>query len=158
MVIARTHRHARGFLLVDVLVASVLLASALAVILGLASRSIGSQRTGHDVAHAAMLADEQLQLVLARGPDDYASRFPTSGQCDAPFERFSFEVEVLGEPSGGGVYDVVATIRWAAGSGAVPGSRSASTREISVATKIAPREGDEPNPDRRPPEATERAE
>jgi type II secretory pathway pseudopilin PulG len=155
MVIAHAPRKAHGFLLVDVLVASVLLATALAVILGLASRSIGSQRMGHDVALAAMLADEQLQLVLARGPDDYASTFPTSGQCDVPFERFSFEVEVLGEPSGGGAYDVVATIRWAAG-GALPGARDGSTREISVATKIAPREGDEPNPDRRPPEATER--
>ena len=79
---------ARGVVLVDLLVAAVLMGVALAVLVGMAGRALSSQSTGERLATAAMLADEQLNLVLARGPDQYASRYEVEGACEAPFESF----------------------------------------------------------------------
>ena len=85
-------RHRPCFALIDCIVATVLLGIALAVMIGLASNALSSQTTGEKLATAATLADEQLQLVLARGPDDYTHRFPVQGQCDAPFNDYSYKL------------------------------------------------------------------
>jgi hypothetical protein len=133
-------------MLVDSIVAAVLLGIALAVIIGLGGRALSAQSSGEQLQNAAMLLDEQLNLVLARGPDNYAGRFPVQGQCDKPFDNFSYRLE-FSEGQSGDAYRVVATVTWIWGG---------KQRSESVETMIAPRLGDDPDPDRRPSEAVNR--
>lgn len=137
---------AGGFALVDAIVAAVLLGAALAVTIGLSGQALSSQARGRDLRTAAMLADEQLSLVLARGPDEYARRFPVEGACDAPFERFRYRLDFV-SGSSADAYLVRATISWS--SGLTPGS-------LTVETLVAPRRGDDPDPDRLPDAPPER--
>ena len=68
------------------------------------------------------------------------------GQCDPPFEDYAFEMTI--EPRGTtDPYDVAATIFWQSG---------AKTRELTIETRIAPRRGDEPDPEREPDETIAR--
>lgn len=152
MVIPRIHhrkaasRKRRGIALVDVLVGVVILGVALAVMSGLTANAVSAQRTGEQFQTAAMLLDEQLNLVVAHGADDYESAFSTEGSCDAPFQAYRYKVDISGG-EGGSAYRVVATITW------TDGPRD---RTVSAETLIAPRLGDEPDPDRRPVEVPER--
>ena len=134
----------RGFVLVDVIVATIILGVSLVVMLSLAARALGSQQRGEDMATAAHLADEQLHLVLARGPDGYSKRFPTSGVCDPPFNRYRFGLDFSGGGSTGETYRVAATITWA--TGPIPQS-------LTIETLIASRdagEGGDSDPVRTP--------
>lgn len=137
-----------GFALLDVIVASIILGIAIAAIIGLTGRALSAQKTGEELQVAAMLADEQLALVLARGPDSYAQRFSTNGACDAPFAAYRYAVTLSGS-SGNDPYKVSVTISWSAGG-------AGATRTVTIETLIAPREGDDPDPDRKPPDATNR--
>lgn len=133
----------RGFALADVIVGAVILGAALAVVVGLAGQAVTAQSKGRDLSLAAMLADEQLNLVLARGADDYAKRFPTQGSCDAPFEDFAYRLEFSGG-IGAEPYSVAATILW---------SRAWGAQKLTIRTLVAPRTGagdTDPDPDRRP--------
>lgn len=134
--VKRTH----GVVLVDLLVAAMLLGIAVAAMVSLTGRALSSQRQGEELQTAAMLLDEQLQLVLARGPDDYASRFPIEGPCDAPFEAYRYTLKIEGG-EGGDPYLVIATVSWNA---------SGRVRSESIETFIAPRLGEEPDPLRKP--------
>ncbi len=125
--------------------AVVLLGSALAMMVGMTGRAMRAQRAGEEIQIAAMLLDEQLQLVLARGPDNYGARFAVEGACDAPFESYRFKLDITA--ASGSAYVVVATVTW------VSGGR---VRTESVETRIAPRRGDEPDPDRKPQEPVDR--
>lgn len=136
----------RGVVLVDAIVASVLLGVALAVMIGLGGRALTAQGTGEKLQTAAMLIDEQLNLVLANGPDEYASRFPTQGFCDPPFQNFEFKLDFSGGQAGD-AFRVVATVSWRQGG---------RVWSESVETLIAPRLGEEPDPERRPDEAVNR--
>ncbi len=136
----------RGVVLIDSIVAAVLLGVALAVMIGLGSRALSSQKSGEELQTAAMLLDEQLNLVLARGADDYASRFPVRGQCDKPFDKFEYALE-FSEGQSGEAFRVVATISWSVGG---------KQRSESIETLIAPRLGDDPDPIRRPDQAVNR--
>lgn len=136
----------RGVVLVEALVASLLLGAALVAMTSLAADAIGSQASGRRVRESAMLLDEQLALVLARGPDDYASRYPTSGPCDAPFQAYAYRLEFEGG-SGGLPYLVRCTVSW---------SEGARQRSETIETMIAPRRGEEPDPDRAPTEPIDR--
>lgn len=140
MTLPRRRRPVRSFALVDVIVASVLLGVSLAVMLGIVGRAITAQGDAQRLATAAMLADEQLNLVLAFGPDDYLRRFSSSAPCDEPFSDFSYELTLTGgtdsTPFTAGV-----TIHWLTG---------ARPQSLTIQTLIAPRPGDEPDPDRRP--------
>lgn len=143
MVIARSRRNA-AIVLVDVLVATVLLGISLAVLIGLTGRAISAQQRGEQLAAAAALADEQLQLVLARGPDDYSRRFPVQGPCDSPFENYRYSLAFSGGGTVGEPFKVSVTISWSAG--ALPQS-------ITIDTLIASRnagEDAESDPVRRP--------
>jgi hypothetical protein len=144
---------ARGFALIDVIVGTIILGISLAAIMGLTGHALSAQSTGQDLQTAAMLADEQLALVLARGPDDYKRRFGTSGPCDAPFSSFRYELTFSGG-AGSEPYTVTATISWSPGGGRLV--RSSSERSLSIQTMIAIREGDEPDPDRKPPDIPSR--
>jgi len=134
---------ARAFILVDVLVASVLLAIALSVIVSLSNTALSSQAMGEQIGIAASLADEQLNLVLMRGPDKYGSSHPTEGACEAPFEMFRYRLE-FSEGDAGNPYLVAVRIEWTSPRG---------PQSIRVETRIAPRLGDEPDPERKPAEA-----
>ncbi len=146
MVTPLRRRTSAGFALLDAIVASVILGSALATIIGLGQQALSSQRTGEEIAVASMLADEQLNLVLARGPDTYAKSYPVEGACDAPFAAYRFQVSFSGG-TGGSPYRVSCTIFWGEG---------ANARSIKIETLIAARTGADPNPDRQPEAAVER--
>ncbi len=100
-----------GVALIDALAAVIILGVSLSVILSLSGQAVASQRQGEELATAAMLADEQLQLVLAQGADDYAKSFPTAGQCDAPFENYNYKLDIT---EGGAInpFRVQVTITW----------------------------------------------
>jgi hypothetical protein len=139
-------RARRGIILVDAIVGSILLGVALSVVIGIAGRALTAQAQGEELQTAAMLLDEQLNLVVARGPDNYASRFTTEGECDAPFQRFRYQLDFAGGDAGA-PYHVTAVVSWSSGG-----------REHSeiVETYIAARLGDEPDPDRRPKQNVDR--
>lgn len=130
-------------MLVDAIVATLLLAASLSVVLSLVSRALTTQRQGERLEVAAMLLDEQLQMVVARGPDDYAQRFGLEGRCEEPFEAYSYRLGIDAGKSGE-AFVVRATISWEEG-----GRRYAE----SIETLVAPRVGDEPDPDRKPQES-----
>ena len=140
-------RLSRGVALIDAIVAAVILGVALSAVIGMGSQAINSQRIGQEIQTASMLADEQLNLVLARGPDDYAKRFPPlSGECDEPFKSFAYALVISGG-AGGAPYQVRATIKW---------DSSGRERSVTVETLIAPRLGEDIDPDRRPATPVER--
>lgn len=106
----------RAVALVDAVVGVVILGVSLTVILSLTGQAFRSLYLGEELQNAAMLADEQLNLVLARGPDDYAKTYPITGECDAPFERFSYSLKIEGQGDTA-PYTVSCTITWASSTG-----------------------------------------
>jgi len=134
----------RSFALVDCIVATVMLGVSLSVIIGLAGRAISEQSKGEHLQTAAMLADEQLHLVLSRGPDDYARRFAVDGACDAPFTNYTYKLAFSGGASVGDPYQVACTVTWNAGDG---------ERSVTIDTLMAARTGladTQPDPIRTP--------
>lgn len=130
----------RGALLVDVIVATIILGSAVVAILGVVGRSISAQARGEELRTAAMLLDEQLNTVLMLGPDSYASSGSVEGRCEPPFENYAYRLEFTGG-IGGDPYMVRATVSWMSGG---------RVRSESIETFMAPRLGDDPDPDRKP--------
>jgi hypothetical protein len=125
---------------VDMIVATILLGVSLTALISMTGRALSAQRSGEQIETAAMLLDEQLSLVLARGPDNYGSRFEIEGVCEVPYEAFRFKLDFSGG-EGGDAYRVLATVTWADGG---------KPHSVSAETMIAPRLGDDPDPDRRP--------
>jgi hypothetical protein len=136
----------RGIALVDVIVGTVMLGVVLVVVIGLTSNALSAQEHGERLQTVAMLLDEQLSLVVVRGPDQYASRFDAEGQCDAPFGAYRYALDLSGGTSGD-PYRVVATISWV---------ERGSERSESAETLVAPRLGEDPDPDRKPGSPVER--
>jgi len=139
-------RQRRAVVLIDAIVGSVLLGVSLVALITLTTGAISSQVEGERLQAAAMLLDEQLNLVLARGPDDYAQRFGLEGECDPPFESYRYRLEFSGG-EGGVPYLVRATIAW---------KDAVRERSASVETMIAPRRGEVPDPIRSPQQPVER--
>lgn len=140
--VQRSARRWCGFVLIDAVVASVVLGLALVAILALSAQALSSQASGEQLAAAARLADEQLNLVVAVGAEAFPSVFDTEGLCEAPFEAYSYEVR-LGSAPVGEAAPASVTIRWLSGGRA---------REFTVETRVAPRLGDDPDPERKPGE------
>ena len=154
-------RSSRGaFALIDVIIAGVILAVGLGAVITLSGRSIAAAQLGEQLSTAAMLADEQLNLVLARGPDDYAKAFPVEAVCDEPFSQYRYRLEFGGGRSVGEPYEVSVTITWGEPSGGqvtanTPGAPAVSGRSVKVSTLMAPRQigaDVELDPDRQPTE------
>lgn len=143
----RPSREVRGFALIEALAASVVLGLGLVAVMGLTARAIAAQTRGEQIAQAAMLADERLNLVLACGVERYGSVFPMRGSCEPPFEGFAYEVTIR-EGDAGDPALVIAEIFWRSGG---------EQRSIAIETLIAPRLGDEPDPDRQPDETVDRS-
>jgi Tfp pilus assembly protein PilV len=136
--VMRPRRH--GVVLVDVLVATIMLGVSLTILISLTGRALSTQRQGEQLQIAAMLLDTHLNLVLARGPDDYASRYPVEGPCEEPYTSFQYRLD-FEEGEGGNAYRVIASVTWV---------DSGITRTETVETMMSPRIGDDPDPDRRP--------
>ncbi len=136
----------RAVALIDVIVGTVLLGITIAVLMSLLGQATQAQAMGEQMSTAARLIDEQLSLVLARGPDNYATRFPAEGVCDAPFEGFRYRLTFTGGTSGQ-PYTVRSTVLWDSGS---------VERSASVEALIAARLGDEADPERKPTETVDR--
>lgn len=139
----------RAFALIEAVVAATILGLGVSAVLTILSRSLAAQAEGEAIDLAARLADERLSLVLALGAESYSAAFPLEAACDPPFEQFRYRVEIAPPAAGadGAAYAVSATITW---------RTSASTRSITVHTLIAPRSGDDPDPDRKPTETVTR--
>jgi hypothetical protein len=135
-----------GVALLDAIVGAVILGLALTMIIGLSGQALRSQAMGERIATAATLADEQLSLVLARGPDEYAKSFPIEGACDEPFGEYRFKL-TLSAATASEPYVVRCTITWNEPSG---------SQDVVVETRMATREGTERDPDRRPETPPER--
>lgn len=138
-----------GFALMDVLVAGVLLSITLVALLGLSSRSVQAQIRGERLQRVSMLIDQLLSEVLAVGPEEYeeyAEVHRPQGSFDPPNQDYFFRVE-LEEPTTGRPYLVRARVWWKLGN---------ETYEEVVETYIAPRLGDEPDPEREPETPIER--
>lgn len=146
--VSRRQSNPSGVALIDAIIAAVILGVALAVIIGLSGQAISAQGQGERTQIGAMLADEQLNLILARGPDDYAKRFKVNGPCDAPFTNYNYKID-FADSGNGGAYQVKVTISWT--------SPSLRPEQVQVQTLMAPRTGgDEADPDRIPEIAPER--
>ncbi|MBY0308778.1 MAG: hypothetical protein K2Q09_08560 [Phycisphaerales bacterium] len=131
----------RAVALVDAIVAVIILGVSLAVILSLTGQAISSQRRGEELQTAAMLADEQLNLVLTHGPDDYAKSFPVDGDCNEPFQAYHFKLSIDGQGDAA-PYKVACTVSW---------ESSGRPQSVRVGTLIAARPAVNQN-DRRPTE------
>ena len=139
-------RRGTGFALLDAIVAGLVLGLALVGVIGLTGQALAQQRQGERLQEAAMLADERLNLVLAVGPEAYQSLFGVRGRCDAPFDEYSWEIDI--DPvSEADPYAVRVEIGW---------RDAGRRRSIDIETLIARRQGDEPDPERRPDEIVER--
>ncbi|MFM9959473.1 MAG: hypothetical protein ACKVZJ_15560 [Phycisphaerales bacterium] len=142
-----TSQRRPGFALVDAIVGGILLGLALVSIIGLTGSALSAQGKGEQLATAAALADERLNLVLATGVEGYSSVFPLKGPCDAPFEDFNYEVSIVSRGDSD-PFLVKAEIRW---------QSAGRAQSLAVETLIAPRLGDNPDPDRKPTETLDRA-
>ena len=129
----------RGFVLVDGIVAGVLLG------VGLTGAALGAQRRGEQLQRAAALADERLAMVLALGAEAYEADEDMSGEFPEPDDAFRFEITIEQGPAGDPDY-VSVEIIW--------GERSRD--KLFIETFIAPRTGDEPDPERDPERQVER--
>ena len=138
--------HRRAVILVDVIVGAVLLGVALVVMIRILGTSITAQSRGEQLQTAADLLDEQFNLVLMRGPDNYGSRFGLEGPCDPPFQDYTYRLTFKSPPPGR-PYEVTAAISWT--SSGVPHTEEATTL-------IAPHLGDDPDPLRTPDQPVER--
>ncbi|MCW5756137.1 MAG: hypothetical protein KIT54_02770 [Phycisphaeraceae bacterium] len=143
----RPARHRGGFLLVDVLVGTVLIGIALGGILAVSTRALSMQREAGELRQAGMVADEIMSTIHAYGLESYTKVIRPSGSGSEPFERFSYEVST--RTRGAGEADEVrVVVSWQSATG--------QPRSFVLDALIAPRLGDEPDPNRRPPETIER--
>ncbi|MEO1007998.1 MAG: type II secretion system protein [Planctomycetota bacterium] len=140
-------RSGRGFLLVDVIVGTVLLGITLAAILSVSVRAISVQRQAGELRQAAMVADEIMSIVHAYGTEDYRTVIAARGTASPPFARYGYRVDV-DEGSAGDADEVLVRVSWQSSGG--------RPRSFELRALIAPRLGDDPDPNRQPPEPIDR--
>ncbi len=137
-------RHRRGFALIDVIVGGILLAVGLAAVLSLGARSMNLHQRGEREIIAATLLDDLLGTILAEGPKDFPDLHEMQGTCESPFEDFQFLVEI-DEGSSGVPYRIAVSVQ-----------HTGSGDTWTVETLIAPKLGEEPDPERMPLEPIDR--
>ncbi|MFO0827049.1 MAG: hypothetical protein U0572_02780 [Phycisphaerales bacterium] len=133
----------RAFALIEVLVGGILLAIGLSAVLVIGSRALDMQRRGERDVIASALLDGILSQMLADGPKDYVDMYPLSGTCDPPFTDFDYAIEV-DDGAPGVPFRVLVRVSHITG------------QEWFCETSIAPKLGDEPDPDRMPEEPLDR--
>lgn len=113
MTSARSMRR-RGIALAEVIVAGAILAIGLTSIVSITAKALSMQTNGEKRMTAAWLADELLNMVVTEGPDEFPRHNDTSGHFDAPFDAFTFEVDIKSPSVAGVPYRVTATVAWEA--------------------------------------------
>jgi len=136
----------RAVALLDVLVAGIVLSGALVAILGVASQAITAQIRGQQLQEAAQVLDLIAAEILAMGPLDYPGKNPLAGVADSPFENYNYRIDI-DNPSPGDAYKVSITVSWESSRGG---------RSVELNTFMAPRLGEEPDPERIPELPVER--
>lgn len=136
-------RRARGFALVDAVIAGVVLAIGLTMIFTITSRSLDLQRNGEIEVTAASMMDNILSLVLLEGPSDFPDLHSMSGQGDFPYEQFEYRV-IIDDPGEGEPFAVAVEVTHLTG------------RSYRCETLIAAKLGEEPDPIRYPEEPIDR--
>jgi len=142
---SRRPRHRAGFALMDAVIAGVLLAIGMIAVLSVGGQAMSMQNRGEIDVRAAAALDSLLSGVLIEGPEDYEQLYPLSGRFEdgSGFEDFDFAIQI--ERGGSGVpAHVTARVRHEGG------------REYEIETSIAELRGEEPHPDRLPPEPIDR--
>ena len=137
------HQNTRGFTLIEVIIAGVILALGAASLLSLTSRALQMQRRGEQKIVAASLLDELLSTVLMEGPQDFVQMNSMNGSCDSPFEEWEYKLEI-DSAVGTDPFQVMAIVYAPNGDA------------FECSTMIAPRLGEEPNPERIPFEPIDR--
>lgn len=132
-----------GFTLVEVLVSGMILAVGMSALLTLASRALSLQARGEHKIIAAALLDEILSSVLTEGPQDFTQLHPTSGPFDPPFEAWEYSIDI-DDAIGLSPFAVRATVLGPDGS------------TYHCDTLVAPKLGEEPDPERLPFEPIDR--
>ncbi len=144
---ARAHRRGRaGFALMDAVIAGVLLAIGMVGVLSVAGQAMTLARRGETDVRAAAAIDELLSMVVTEGPVDFADIHPTEGEFgpDSPYADFTYAIRI--QQGGSGIpAEVEVTLVHEGG------------RSYSVATLVAERRGEEPNPLRSPSTPIDRA-
>lgn len=102
----------RGIALVEVLVGGVILAIGLTTVISISGRSLKMQTDGEKRMTASWLADELLNLVVIEGPDEFSKRNETSGRFEAPFDQYTFQVEITTPSAIGVPHFVSAAVGW----------------------------------------------
>ncbi len=116
MASARWHRYSRsrGFTLIEVLVAGMILAFAAAAVGIALSHGYVSLADGRDERRAALLLDDLLTKIDLIGPNRIASEGPRRGSFDGQDQRFSWSLEIRSRPVGH-LYEVDLTLSWSDG-------------------------------------------
>ena len=132
-----------GFTLIEVIISGIILAIGMTALLTLTSRALAMQRRGERKIVAASILDELLGSVLTEGPHDFVKLHSTSGPCEPPFDDWEYKVEI-DDSVGMDPFRVLAEVI------------SPDGHVYECATLIAPKLGEEPDPDRFPPEPIDR--
>ena len=120
----------RGFALIEVVVAGVVLAIGLAAVVSISSQALSMQRRGEFDVAAASILDQLLAEALMTGPDDFSTYRPVAGPCDAPWEDFQYEVIItVGDP--GSPADVSVLVKDPIGRSHSVSTRLATRPELS---------------------------
>lgn len=133
----------RGFALLDVVIAGVILAIGLATLFSLTSRSLEAQREGEIKVLAAGMLDSLLSEVLLEGPADFQDLHSSAGRGEYPYEEFEYRIRIS-DPGVGEPYEVLAVVTHDTG------------RSYECETLIAAKLGEEPDPIREPQEPIDR--
>ncbi len=111
-------RPRRGFTLVEVLVAGVILALS-AVALGLTvSNCMNSLTLARDFQRAAELLDKTFTKIDIIGPSTLLYEGPTDGRFEEPNDRFAWKADIEARLEGN-LYEVTVSILWQTPSGKI---------------------------------------
>lgn len=143
------HRRApRGFALMEVIVAGVILAIGLGAAISLSMQSLTAQQRGEHAVQAAALMDELLGSLVALGPVEWNRQHQPSGafsSFDSSYKYADFQYDMKIEDAPQGMpCDVLLIVTDPLG------------REYRCATRVALRLGEEPDPERSPRETIDR--
>ncbi|NBX36211.1 MAG: hypothetical protein EBR10_03175 [Planctomycetes bacterium] len=149
--IVRTARLAapRAFALMEVIVAGVILAIGLGAAISLSMQSLTAQQRGEHAVQAAALMDELLGSLVALGPVEWNRQYSPSGSFSSfdpnyKYGDFQYDMKIEDAPQGMPC-DVLLIVKDPQG------------REYRCATRVALRLGEDPDPERSPSEALDRA-
>ncbi|MGM0415557.1 MAG: type IV pilus modification PilV family protein [Thermodesulfobacteriota bacterium] len=103
----------KGFTLLEVMIAVVIVGTAFVACLSLANQCIHSQSRVEHITTATMLAKHKMSELEAQARSSTATDSEPSGTYDEPYAVYAWEVEYLPTPLDG-VEQVRVSVRWGA--------------------------------------------